>query len=68
MFLDYLLLKQKVGLGEDQVVVLPESYASQQSQLATVVGRLTIPGLCAYTNVFYGLHDTDGFYSREVIL
>ncbi len=68
VFLDYLLLHQKVKLGENQVVVLPESYHKQQAQLAAVLGRLVVPHLASYTNVFLGLDPQGNVTCKEVQL
>lgn len=55
VFLDYLLLCEKVTLGGEQVTVLPKTYSKQQAQLGIVVGKLTLPKLTSYTSVFYSL-------------
>ena len=54
VFLDYILLQEKVRVGGEQVIVLPDTYEHQQTQLAKVVESLTAPGLMGYTAVFHG--------------
>lgn len=55
VFLDYMLLGEKVELGGDQVTILPETYGSQQSQLMTVLGKLAVPKLASYKTIFHSV-------------
>lgn len=56
-FLDYLLVIEKVQLGADQVIVLPETYKKQQEQLAKILGKLVIPDLSSYCMQFFSMPD-----------
>lgn len=55
VFLDYMLLNAKTEHGETQITVLPDAYKSQQNQLLTVIGKLTVSNLSDYKSVFYGI-------------
>lgn len=55
VFLDLLLVGEKVKLGGNQLVILPRTYAAQQAQLRTVLDQLQVAGLTDYQNVFYDL-------------
>lgn len=63
-----MLLGRKAELGEDQVTVLPETYAKQQAQLTTVLGKLVVPKLAGYKSVFYSLEPSDTTVQEEVHL
>lgn len=66
VFLDYLLLKEKAEHGEHQVTVLPDAYARQQSQLATVLGKLAVPNLVSYTSVLFNFDNAGNVTLEEV--
>ncbi len=53
VLLDYMLLCAKAQYGVDQYVVLPPWYLKQQRQLATVIGKLTVPKLAQYTCIYF---------------
>ncbi len=67
-FLDYLQLLKKAQLGSHQITVLPEIYTKQQSQLAVVLGKLTVPMLISYKTIFHNLaQDSDENYQEMVV-
>lgn len=66
VFLDYLLLREKVTLGDEQITILPETYARQQAQLAIVLGKIAVPDLASHRNIFYSLDQASVTPAREV--
>ncbi|MEK7599887.1 MAG: hypothetical protein AAB462_02540 [Patescibacteria group bacterium] len=66
VFLDYILLLEKVELGEEQVTILPETYNKQQAQLTAVLGKLVVPKLASYKSIFHSLDHKDTTVYEEV--
>jgi hypothetical protein len=55
VFLDFMLIGEKAGLGPNQVTVLPETYEKEQAQLTTVLGQLVVPELSSYEPYYFTL-------------
>lgn len=66
VFLDYMLLGEKVELGEEQVTILPETYNKQQAQLTVVLGKLVVPKLASYKSIFHSLDHNEATVYEEV--
>jgi hypothetical protein len=66
VFLDYMLLGEKVELGEEQVTILPETYNKQQAQLTVVLGKLVVPRLASYKSIFHSLDQNEATVYEEV--
>lgn len=65
VFLDYMLLNDKVELGDEQVTILPETYNKQQAQLSIVLGKLVVPKLASYKSIFHSLdHSVSSVYEE----
>lgn len=64
VFLDFLLLAQKVLLGGEQIVVLPKTYKTQQAKLLKVIRNIRIDGLVSYTTVYHGVEANDNVVSE----
>ena len=43
--LDLLLVQEKLKLGSNQIVVLPESFSNQQQQVATLIQKVIFAGM-----------------------
>ena len=66
VFLDYMLLGEKVELGEEQVTILPETYNKQQAQLIVVLGQLVVPKLVSYKSILYSIDHNEATVYEEV--
>lgn len=54
-----MLLCSKAELAEEQITILPSTYSKQQTQLQTVIGKLTIPNLASYKAIFHSMEQAD---------